>query len=378
MEKPVRIAVAGAGVIGTFHISTINSLDELELAAICEIDQTRAQQCREQYGVDVYSDYVEMLEEADIEAVLIATPHYSHSPQAIEALKRGVHVLVEKPVGVYGKAVRRMMEAYREAKQRKKELVCAAMFNQRTYGHWRKIRDLVHNGELGKLLRTTWILTDWFRTHTYYRQGTWRATWEGEGGGVLLNQCPHNLDLYQWILGMPTRVHGHAYFGKYHDIEVEDDVTAFFEHDNGMIGHFITTTGEAPGTNRLEIAGEHGKIVFEGNELFFYRNRVSALDFSRTTELAFGMPECWKIPIPFDDHGESGHKMVVENFAAAIRRGEELIAPAEEGLESVLLGNAILQSAFDHAPVELPMDEEAFEGTLEGLISNEAAKSKDS
>jgi predicted dehydrogenase len=364
MEKPVKMAVVGTGNMGSYHIGCINALDETQLTAICEIDEEKAAACRRQYGVDVYSDYPEMLENAELDAVLISTPHFSHSPQTIEAFRRGIHVLVEKPVGVHGKDVRTMINAYREAKTENGDLVFAAMFNQRTYGHWRKIKDLIDSGELGRLLRTTWIITDWFRSQAYYDSGTWRATWEGEGGGVLLNQCPHNLDLYQWMVGMPKRVSGVVYFGKHHDIEVEDEVTGIFEYENGMTGHFITTTGEAPGTNRLEIAGEHGKLVFEGGELLFYRNRESVIEFCRRTDKAFEMPECWKAEIPYDNHGESGHRIVIRNFARAIMNGEELIAPAAEGLNSVLLGNALLQSAFTGTPVEFPMDEDGFEQKL--------------
>ena len=165
------------------------------------------------------------------------------------------------------------------------------MFQQRTHGFWRKIKEMIDQGQLGKLVRATWIITDWFRSQTYYNNGGWRATWKGEGGGVLLNQCPHNLDLYQWFFGMPQRVAGFASIGKYHHIEVEDEVTGFFEHANGMVGHFITTTAESPGTNRLEIVGELGKLVFEEGKLSFSKNQSSMFDFIKESPTAWDRVE---------------------------------------------------------------------------------------
>jgi predicted dehydrogenase len=239
---------------------------------------------------------------------------------------------------------------------------------QRTYGHYRKIKDLIDSGELGRLVRTTWIITDWFRTQIYYDSGDWRATWAGEGGGVLLNQCPHNLDLYQWFVGLPSRVTGFAHIGKYHDIEVEDEVTAYFEHENGMIGHFVTSTAESPGTNRLEIVGDRGKLILENDRLAFYRNRGSMLQFIQEATGGFDQVENWPCEVPFQHHGLPGHRLIIENFADAILNGEGLIAPAVEGLHSVMLGNAIMLSSFQKRTLDLPIDEEVYKKKLEELI----------
>jgi len=251
------------------------------------------------------------------------------------------------------------------------------MFNQRTHGHYRKIRSLIDEGELGRLVRATWIVTDWFRSQRYYDSGGWRATWKGEGGGVLLNQCPHNLDLFQWLAGMPDRITGFASLGKYHRVEVEDEVTAFFEYRSGAVGHFITTTGESPGTNRLEIVGENGRLVLEDGRLVFHRNRSSMLKFIETSPASFDKVECWRIDVPFQHHGEGGHRQIMENFAAAALDGSPLIAPAAEGLNSVLMGNAILHSSLNgHRPVDMPMDEAAFAKELQDLIASSAAAKK--
>ncbi len=322
------------------------------------------------YGVPAFYDHQEMLEKMDLDAILIATPHYDHPPIAMDAFKRGIHVLTEKPIAVHVQAAQEMIDAYQKAQEKYPNLVFAAMFQQRTYGFWKKIKSLIDEGELGKLVRTTWIITDWFRTQSYYDNGGWRATWKGEGGGVLLNQCPHNIDLYQWFVGMPKRVTGFAAIGKYHNIEVEDEVTGYLEYENGMIGHLITSTAESPGTNRLEIVGEKGKLIFENNALIFYRNRYSMFEHIKTSISGYDYVENWKIEVPYQHHGQPGHKIVIENFANAILHGEELIAPSVEGINSLTLGNAIMLSSFLGQTIELPMDAATYTAKLQDLIAN--------
>lgn len=368
--KKIRIALIGVGVMGSLHARDIQALENTELAAICDINRTKADKYAEIYGVPAFYDHRQMLEQITPDAVLIATPHYAHPPIAMDAFARGLHVLTEKPIAVHVEAAQEMIAAYYQARQQDPRLVFAVMFQQRTYGFWKKIKSLIEDGELGKLVRTTWIITDWFRTQSYYDNGGWRATWKGEGGGVLLNQCPHNIDLYQWFVGMPQRVTGFAAIGKYHKIEVEDEVTGFFEYENGMVGHLITSTAESPGTNRLEIAGEKGKIVFENGGLTFFRNRYSMFEQIKTSTSGYEPVESWKIEVPYQHHGQPGHKLVIENFANAILNGEALIAPAEEGIHSLTLGNAIMLSSFLGRPVELPLDAAAYAAKLRELIEN--------
>jgi predicted dehydrogenase len=372
-RAPLRLAIVGLGNMGYQHVQTVLSLARVELAGICDIDQERLERAGAFTKAPRYREYGTMLDREKPDAVLIATPHYDHTGMAIEAFRRGIHVLVEKPVGVHGLDVRRTIAAHEDARKKKPGLVFAAMFNQRTYGHWRKIKALIDEGELGRLVRATWIITDWFRSQQYFDSGGWRATWKGEGGGVLLNQCPHNLDLFQWMVGMPDRITGFASLGKYHRIEVEDEVTALFEYRSGAVGHFITTTAESPGTNRLEIVGENGKLVFEDGKLVFHRNRTSMLKFLETSPTPFDKVECWQIAVPFQHHGETGHRLIMENFADAVLDGAALIAPAAEGLGSVLMANAIMHSSFnDHRPVEMPMDEAGFASRLQELIAASA------
>jgi len=235
----------------------------------------------------------------------------------------------------------------------------------------------VVSGELGKLMRVTWIITNWFRTQAYYDSGGWRATWAGEGGGVLLNQCPHNLDLLQWIVGMPQQIHGFCDIGKRHDIEVEDEVTAYMVYPEGCTGLFVTSTGEAPGTNRLEIAGDRGKLVMEDDQIRYTRNEILATEFLQTSRASFARPPVWHIDIPYDGHGGQ-HAAILENFADAISIGAPLIAPAKEGIHSVELANAMLYSSLQGRPVDLPLDSAAYEAQLKKLIATSTfTRSKD-
>jgi len=365
--RRVRLAMVGLGNMGHVHARHIAALSGAELVAVCDVNPQVADTYAAEHGVSAYYDYRNMLANAALDGLVIATPHYDHVQIALDAFAQGIHVLVEKPIAAHAADARKMIIGYGAALAKQPDLLFAAMFMQRTYGHWQKIKDLIDTGELGQLVRTTWIITDWFRSQAYYDSGGWRATWRGEGGGVLLNQCPHNLDLYQWLVGMPQRVTGFASLGKYHNIEVEDEVTAYMEHANGMIGHFITSTGESPGTNRLEIAAEHGRLVFENGKLTFYRNRSSMLRHIRESTQGFAKVEHWVCDVPFQHHGRAGHDLIIANFADAIAQGAELIAPAIEGYHSVALGNAIMLSSLERRPVDIPLDEDLYARKLQDL-----------
>ena len=362
--EPVKLAVIGVGNMGSFHLQNIATQPKTQLTAVCDIIPERAKAMADKYGVRAYTDADSLLADHICEAVLIATPHYAHTTIGAAALQQGYHVLVEKPISVHKADCERLIASHTD-----KDLVFAAMFQMRTDPHYQKIRQLVHSGELGKLTRINWIITDWFRPESYYASGGWRATWVGEGGGVLLNQCPHNLDQMQWIFGMPQRINSFCGFGWWHNIEVEDQVTAYLEYPDQCTGVFITSTGEAPGSNRLEIAGDRGKLVFEKGKLTYTRNEIPTSEFTRTTTGMFTRPEIWDVEIPVQGHGGQ-HAEVLENFLDAIRQGSKLIAPAEEGINSVELANAMLFSALTHQPIDIPMDGKAYERLLKGLIEN--------
>ncbi|HVR36899.1 MAG TPA: Gfo/Idh/MocA family oxidoreductase [Methylomirabilota bacterium] len=367
--KSVRIGIVGMGNMGKFHANYL--LDGLvsgaELTAVSDAIPANLEPFKK---LKTFERSEDMIRSGAIDAVIIATPHFLHTTIGIDALQNGLHVLVEKPISVHKADCERLLAAHTD-----KKLVFAAMFQSRTETKYRRIKQLITSGELGEIVRTNWIVTDWYRTEAYYASGGWRATWKGEGGGVLLNQCPHNLDLIQWLCGRPSRVRGFCQLGRFHQIEVEDNVTAWLEYPNGGTGSFITSTGEAPGTNRLEIAGERGKLVLENNRLQFTRNEVSMLEFSRTAKAGFARPEVWNVEIPVDT--EVGrHHVVTRNFIDAILDGAPLIAPAEEGTWSVELANAILYSSLIGEVVDLPLDGAAYEKKLQQLIAESKFEKK--
>ncbi|MBV8213293.1 MAG: Gfo/Idh/MocA family oxidoreductase [Verrucomicrobia bacterium] len=366
MEK-VRLGIIGIGSMGSVHAQNImeGNVPRCELTAVCDPKAGRMQRFS---SAEAFDSVDEFLRRSKTDAVLIATPHYGHTAIGIQALESGRHVLVEKPISVHKADAERLIAAHRRPEQ-----AFAAMFNQRTDPFFVKLRRLVKSGELGAIRRVNWTITNWFRTEAYYESSDWRATWSGEGGGVLLNQCPHNLDLYQWIFGMPTMVRAFCHFGRYHDIEVEDDVTAYLEYPDGMTAVFTASTGEAPGTNRLEVAAENGKVIIENDQFLFTRNEVPTSEFSRTDPGRFSVPPVWEVKIPIDGHGPQ-HNGILANFVAAILDGTPLIAPAQEGINSLELANAFLLSTLEDRTIELPIDSVLFEKHLHTLIASSTLK----
>lgn len=365
--KELRLGVIGLGNMGRAHATTImaGNISGCRLAAVYD---ARPDACAAFKEAAHFDDLGKLLRSGAMDAVLIATPHYSHTRIGIEALKAGLHVLVEKPISVHKADCLRLIAAHRSKKQ-----VFAAMFNQRTDPYYVKLRNLIRAGELGKIRRVNWIITNWFRTAAYYASGSWRATWAGEGGGVLLNQCPHQLDLWQWIFGMPARIRAYCQIGRYHKIEVEDDVTAYLEYPDGTTGVFITSTGEAPGTNRLEVTGERGRVVIENDRFLFTRNEIEMSEFSRKSKASFDSPAKWDVEIPISGHGGQ-HGEILQNFTDAILKGAPLIAPAEEGIHSVELANAMLLSSLAGKTIELPMNAAAYERLLKKKIAESTFK----
>lgn len=371
MSEKLKFAVVGVGIMGSSHVRDISKSDNVALAAICDIDEQRARNAAAVHNVPWYTDYQKMIDQEKLDGVVIATPHYFHTPIAIYAMQHGVNALSEKPEAVHVKDAHQMNDVFDEAKKKYPNLIFAVMFQNRTNGIYKKLKEMIDGGELGKLVRTTWIVTDWFRSQSYYDNGGWRATWAGEGGGVLLNQCPHNMDLYQWLVGLPKKVTGFAAIGKYHNIEVEDEVTAFFQHENGMVGHFITSTAESPGTNRLEIIGENGKVVVEDGKIMFTRNQQSMIDFLKSTPELFAKVPNTTEEVPYDSSSRASHSLVIETFAQAIRDAKTpLIAHGTEGIRGLSLGNAIMLSSWLGRTVELPLDEDLYAEKLNELVAS--------
>ena len=368
--QELRLGIIGLGNMGQFHANAIaaGKITDCHLAAVCDPD---GRQLVRHLPARGFLSSSELINSGEVDAVLIATPHYSHTTIGIEALGAGLHVLIEKPLSVHKADCERLLAAHRGRKQ-----VFAAMFNQRTDPHYLKLREMIRDDELGTIRRINWIVTHWFRTAVYYASSSWRATWAGEGGGVLLNQSPHQLDLWQWLFGMPTKVRAFCQFGRYHDIEVEDDVTAYFEYENGTTGVLITSTGEAPGTDRLEIAAEKGRVIIQDGHFYWTRNEVPMSKFSKESHDGFAKPQTSEMEFPIAGH-RGQHNEVLQNFVNAILHGERLIAPAEEGIYSVELANAMVFSSATDMTVSLPLDAGLFEGWLSDKIENSAFRKTD-
>ena len=366
----VRLGLIGLGNIGQHHAGYLTN-GKIARAELVAVSDAVAGKLEKFSGLRGFTDGEALIRSGLVDAVVIATPHYQHTSLGIAALQQGLHVMVEKPISAHKADAERLIAAH----EANPKLVFAGMFQLRAEPRYQRLRKLIQGGELGAIVRISWIMTDWFRTEAYYASGGWRATWRGEGGGVLLNQCLHNLDVLQWLLGMPVRVRGFCQLGRFHDIEVEDNVTAYFEFPGGGTGTFVSSTGEAPGTNRFEIAGTRGRVVLENERLQFIRNEVDMLEFSRAAQLGFARPEVWQVEIPFANATNS-HAILMQNFVDAIVEGKPLIAPGKEGVHSVELANVILYSSLLGKTVELPMESQAYERKLQELIATSKHQKK--
>lgn len=357
MEK-VRLGIIGVGNMGSSHIKNINAgkCPEIEVAAVADRRESRREWAKENVpAAKIFNEGDDLIKSGVCDAVLIATPHYQHPTLAQKAFENGLHVMVEKPAGVYTLQVREMMAAADQHPDK----TFGMMFNQRTNCVYRKLKEMLEQGELGQIKRVSWLITDWYRTQNYYDSGAWRATWAGEGGGVLMNQCPHQLDLLTWLCGQPKTVRAFCHNGKWHDIEVEDDVTCYMEFENGATGVFVTTTGDAPGTNRLEISGTKGKIVCENNKLIFDKLEIDERQWCVTCEGGFEKPPMQTIEVETD--GENiQHPAVLNAFAGNILRGEKLVADGREGINGLMLANAMFLSSWTNETVSLPIDEKKY------------------
>ena len=371
MDK-VRIGIISMGNMGRFHANDLldGKVPRGELAAVGSTSPHKLEEYKEK-GVQIFGSGKEMIASGAIDALLIATPHYQHTSLGVAALEAGLHIMVEKPISAHKADAERLIAAAAA----RPDQVFGAMFQLRVEPRYQKIRELVQGGELGDLVRVLWIMTDWFRSEAYFQSGGWRATWKGEGGGVLLNQCLHQLDAMQWITGMPSQVRSHVGIGKWHDIEVEDDVTCYMEFANGASGAFITSSGETPGSNRFEIAGTKGRLILENDTLTLTRNEVPSDEWCKTSKIGFQKPETTveEIPIPGAD---AAHATLMTNFVNAILDGEALIAPGVEGLGSVELANVMVYSGLLNESVDLPMDGAAWEVKLNELIANSTHEKK--
>lgn len=363
----VRVGIIGLGSMGNGHARYLvnGEVPGAVLAAVCDRRPERLEYSKKNFGeaVATFDDVDQMMDSGQVDAVLVSTPHYAHPELSIKAFEKGLHVMVEKPAGVYTKQVREMNEAAEKSGK-----VFGIMFCVRQHPVYQKVRHLVQSGQLGELKRVQWTMTTHYRPQSYYNSGSWRGTWAGEGGGVLINQLPHQLDLFQWIVGVPKKVRAFCSFGKYHEIEVDDDVTAYMEFENGATGVFIGSTGEAPGTDRLEIVGNQGKLVLENDQITFWRLEIAERDFNNGYRNGFGTPQYWKCEVPVSfpaDVEETMHRETTKNWVNAILHGKPLLAPGEEGINSLQLSNAMHLSTWLDNWVDIPVDEEVYIEQLE-------------
>ena len=356
--KKIRLGILGVGNMGSSHSRNVlaGKCPEFELVAIADWNAERVVWYKKEISdkVACFATCEEMIDSGLIDACLIAIPHYDHPKYAMLCMQKGIHVLVEKPAGVYTKQVREMNE---EAE--KHDVVFAMMFNMRTNHLYRKMHELVHSGKYGRIRRVNWLITNWYRPQAYYDSGDWRGTWSGEGGGVLLNQCPHQLDLWQWICGLPKSVHAHMKFGQWHDVEIEDDVTAYMEYENGATGVFITCTGDGCGSNRFEVQMDGAKLVVENDKLTVWEFEMSEPEFTKINTIPFGKVEVKEFQ-PETDGENPQHVGVINAWGGAILRGEPLVAEGWEGINGLMLSNAMHLSAWLGKEVTLPIDEDLF------------------
>lgn len=363
-----RVGIIGVGNMGSQHLKRFinGKVQNARISALCDINQENLYRFREQLSEDVkyFENADALIQSGLVDGVIIATPHYDHPIISIKAFEAGLHVFCEKPAGVYTKNVRKMNEAAARSGK-----TFQVNFVLRTNNAYKKIKEIMDNGELGKMKRITWIITNWYRTQAYFNSGGWRATWAGEGGGTLLNQNPHTLDLFQWFGGMPKRVRASCYFGKNRYIEVEDEATAYFEYENGAVGLYMTSVSEFPGTNRLEIAGDRGKLVYEDGKITLYKTEVSEEEFNRETTTVSGPIPMQKYDVEIEEgNQQDGLTQMINNWVDVSLFGGTLIAPGEEGIQSLTLSNGIYLSEWEDSWVEFPINEDQFYDKLQERI----------
>lgn len=362
----VRIGVIGTGGMGSGHCAWMHEIPEAELTCVCDIDPQVAQEASKKFEVPAFTSADELLRSRLVDAVIIATPHYFHPTIAIEAFKRRIHVLSEKPIAVSVKAADKMIAA-----AEKSGCVFGVMYQMRALGRMQLAKRVVDEGRLGEIYRTSLVI-GWYRSQAYYNSGGWRATWTGEGGGVLINQAPHFLDLFAWLGGLPVRLTGNTRT-RIHDIEVEDEAFALLEYANGAHGYLYASTTEVPGHEQIEICGDRGKLMLQGSTIRVWQNKQPIREHSRTAKEMWGSPGSEEITLDIPA-GDGKHQEITRNFCRAILYGEPLIAPGAEGIWAVELINALIMAGKTGKPVDLPVNRARYERLLASLRASSTGK----
>lgn len=359
--EPVKFGIVGVGGMGAAHVKIVSEMEEAKLVAVADVNGETARRVAEETGAKAFVDYKQLIRKGGVEAVVIATPHYFHPPVAEYAAKHGVHVLSEKPIAVTVAAADKMIEVCRA-----NNVLLGIMFQQRTDGARVKMKQLVDSGAVGELHRVT-MVSPWYRTQAYYDSGSWRGTWKGEGGGILMNQAPHSLDQFVWIGGMPQAVQAIA-TTRHHNIEVENSGLAIFDYGDGKVGWFYASTAEVPGGERFEVAGDRGMLVLEDGKLRHFVLEEPLSTHLKNHPTAFAAPKGEWRDVEIDAKS-LGHNGVTQQFVKAVRANDEslLVANGEDGLRSLELANAMLMAGFMRREVTLPVDRGGYERMLRKL-----------
>lgn len=353
---------------GKNHIKSALAAKNIEVTAVCDIKKKVADEVGAEHGLPVFYDHHALFKSGLIDAVMIVTPHYAHTTVAVDGFAAGYHVISDKPMAVHKADGIKMLDAQKASGKK-----FGVMFQLRTSPANKKFKELLESGELGEIKRINWIITTWLRTQQYFNSGDWRASWRGEGGGALLNQCPHQLDLFQWFFGMPSKVTAFCHLGKYHNIEVEDEVTAYMEFADGKTAVFVTSTAEAPGTNRLEVTCDRGRLVLEDGVLNFKRTEASVSEVIANSKETFPTIPVWDVNIPVPSNEISATE-VFEKFADAVLNDREPIVTGADALNELELGNAMLLSSLLKKEVKLPLDAALYEAELMKLVATSSYK----
>lgn len=364
----VKLGIIGLGNIGQQHIKHIQS-SAVNNCSIAAVSSRGSSELASQIGARHFTDYRDLIDSGLCDGVLIASPTMCHLDMGLYALQKGLHVLMEKPIALSVADGQALVKA--TGTQQK----FAVMLNQRVAPVFAAMKSIIDKNTLGELQRCQWTMTNWFRPEVYFQVSDWRATWKGEGGGLLVNQCIHNIDIFQWLCGMPISVNGFCSFGKYHDIEVEDEASAFFKYKNGATGIFVGSTGEAPGVNRLDIVGDNGMLSYDGEQLLLTENTPATSEFNQSTQDMFGQPHAVTRDIT-PTQTVNQHGVLINNFVNAILNDEPLIAPGAEGLNSLAIANGILWSSWEQGKVCFPLDIEGYQRALDEKLGESKLREK--
>jgi predicted dehydrogenase len=372
MDVP-RFAVVGVGAnVFNMHAPALQS-SAFEIAAVCDVNLAAAERQAERFGCPYFADHREMLAAIRPDAVAVLTPHPFHAAIAIDCLNAGAHVLVEKPIAVQVAEADRMIAAAEQAGR-----LLAVNLQHRTRGEIRTAKKLIESGRLGQIQRVEMVAI-WTRTAAYYAQAGWRGTWQGEGGGVLMNQSPHSLDLVCHLVGQPSRV---VAWNRtmFHHIETEDTSLAMLEWSTdgaaasdsaakraaGALGTLLVSTAQVGEPERLEIAGTRGVLQLSRGGLRLFEADTDLRTFLAENPAPFARPELVPQDVPLES-GSGDHAAIYANFLDAITNGAPLVADGAQGRMSLELANALIYSSATSTQVPLPLDRAAYADRLDRL-----------